>query len=83
MGTEASALMPGYCSFETTVRGGMPVEIHFLVSQPEYDVGVFWPHIEDMYLEVKGKRAKWLESRLTCKDWQDLEDQALEEHTYV
>ena len=75
--------MSGYYSFETTVRGGMPVEVHFLVGRPEYDVGVFWPYIEDIYLEVKGKRAKWLESRLTGKDWQVLEDQALEEHCNV
>ena len=69
--------MPGYCSFETTVRGGMPVEVYFLVAPPESDVGVFFPCIEDIYLEVKGKRAKWLEKYLSVNDWEILEEQAL------
>jgi hypothetical protein len=77
MGAEAGALMSGYCSFETTVRGGMPVEVHFLVAPPELDVGILDPYIEDIYLEVKGKRAKWLEKYLSFNDWEILEEQAL------
>jgi hypothetical protein len=34
---------------------------------------------EDIWLLVKGKRAKWLEKRLTPIEWRELENEALEE----
>jgi hypothetical protein len=65
-------------SFDTTVRGGMPVEVNFEVGQPEHDVGIFTPYIEDIWLEVKGKRAEWLENRLSKAEWEELEEEAIE-----
>ena len=65
-------------SFDTTVLEGMPVEVHLEVGQPEHDVGIFTPYIEDIWLEVKGKRAAWLEKRLTPIEWASLEDEAME-----
>jgi hypothetical protein len=65
-------------SFDTTVLEGMPVEVHLEVGQPEHDVGIFTPYIEEIWLEVKGRRAAWLEKRLTATDWASLEDEAME-----
>ena len=65
-------------SFDTTVLKGMPVEVHLEVWSPEHDVGIFTPYIEEIWLEVKGKRAAWLEKRLTPTEWASLEDEAME-----
>ena len=65
-------------SFDTTVRGGMPVEVNFEIGQPEPDVGIFTPYVEDVWLEIKGKRAIWLEKRLTSTEWAILENEAME-----
>jgi hypothetical protein len=65
-------------SFDTTVRGGMPVEVNFEIGQPEPDVGIFTPYVEDVWLEIKGKRAIWLEDRLSSVEWEKLEDEILE-----
>jgi hypothetical protein len=65
-------------SFDTTVRGGMPVEVNFEIGKPEHDVGIFTPYVEDVWLEVKGKRAKWLEDRLSPAEWEKLEEEVLE-----
>ena len=67
-------------SFDTTVCDGMPCECFVTVEQPDPDVGIFNHYIEDIYLEVKGKRAEWLERRMTSQDWASLEEKALEEY---
>jgi hypothetical protein len=67
-------------SFDTTVKNGLPVTVYFEVSPPEYDVGIFSHYVEDIWLETKGKRARWLEKRLTIAEWTDLEHLALEEY---
>jgi|TARA_R110002020_G_scaffold285353_1_gene500882 hypothetical protein len=67
-----------YSEVETTVLNGMPITVCFEVAQPEHDVGIFTPYIEDIWLEVKGKRAEWLEKRLTSIDWKNLEEEVLE-----
>ena len=69
-----------HLEFETTVKGGMPTTVCFEVGQPEYDVGIFNCYVEDIWLLVKGKRAKWLEKRLTPTEWHELENEALEEY---
>ena len=78
-----------YLSFDTTIsidlemdgnESTWPLECFFIVGQPEPDVGLSSHYIEDMYLEVRGKRAKWLERRLSFEDWNNLEEKALEEY---
>jgi hypothetical protein len=69
-----------HLEFETTVKGGMPTTVCFEVGQPEYDVGISSHYVEDIWLLVKGKRAKWLEERLTPTEWHELENEALEEY---
>ena len=69
-----------HLEFETTVKGGMPTTVCFEVGQPEYDVGNSKYYVEDIWLLVKGKRAEWLEKRLTATDWHALEELALEEY---
>jgi hypothetical protein len=69
-----------YLELETTVKGGMPTTVCFEVGQPEYDVGNSKYYVDDMWLEVKGKRAEWLEKGLTAADWYALEELALEEY---
>jgi len=64
--------------FNTTVCNEKPVEVHFQIGQPEYDVGIYTPYLEDIWLEVKGKRAKWLENRLSKNEWILLENEAME-----
>jgi hypothetical protein len=68
-------------SFDTIVRGGMPVEINFEIGQPEHDVGIFTPYIKDIWLEVRGKRAKWLEDHLSLIEWENLEEEVLKNYS--
>jgi hypothetical protein len=78
-----SPMIKGYInmplSFDTTVKNGLPVTVCFEVGQPEHDVGIFTHYVEDIWLETKGKRARWLEDRLTTREWVDLEKEAIEE----
>jgi hypothetical protein len=62
-------------SFDTTVRGGMPVTVCCEFGQPDPGVGIFYPEIEDIWLEVRGRRAVWLEARLTDAEWETLHEQ--------
>jgi len=63
-------------SFDTTVRGGMPVTVCCEFGQPDPGVGIFSPEIEDIWIEVRGHRAVWLEARITDKEWERLRDEA-------
>ena len=71
-------LLMGF-DFETTVRGGMPVTVCCTFGQSEPDVGIFYPEITDIWLEVRGKRAVWLEERVTDAEWQQLHAEAYDE----
>ena len=64
-----------FSSFDTTVRGGMPVTVCCEFGQPDPGVGIFYPEIEDIWLEVRGRRAVWLEARLTDAEWETLHEQ--------
>ena len=66
-------------SFDTTVKNGLPTTVYFEVSPAEEDVGIMSPYVNDIWLETKGKRARWLEDRLTTREWVDLEKEAIEE----
>ena len=66
-------------SFDTTVRGGMPVTVCGEFGQPDSGVGIFYSEIEDIWLEVRGHRAEWLEQRVTDKEWERLHDEAYDE----
>ena len=65
-------------SFDTTLREEISVEVSFEIGQAEHDVGILTPYVEDIWLEVKGKRAMWLEKRLTSTEWAILENEAME-----
>jgi hypothetical protein len=65
-------------SFDTTIREGISVEVNFEIGQSEHNVGILTPYVEDIWLEVKGKRAAWLEKRLTSTEWATLENEAME-----
>lgn len=67
-------------SFDTTVKNGLPTTVYFEVSPAEEDVGIMSPYVNDIWLETKGKRAEWLEKRLTTTEWTDLEQLAMEEY---
>jgi len=66
-------------NFETTVRGGMPVTVCCTFGQSEPDVGIFYPEITDIWLEVRGRRAEWLEKGVTDKEWERLHAEAYDE----
>ena len=69
---------PRYISFDTTVRGGMPVTVQCAIHGAEKDVGIMGEFVDDIWLMVKNKRAPWLEKRLTEKEWDYLIYEALE-----
>ena len=66
-------------NFETTVRGGMPVTVCCTFRRAEPDVGIFNREIDDIWLEVRGRRAVWLEERVTDAEWQQLHAKAYDE----
>ena len=61
--------------FDTTVRSGMPVTVC-------YEIGIGEPYswIEDLWLEVRGERAEWLERRLNDQQWGGLNEEAMENY---
>tara|TARA_R110000787_G_scaffold149671_2_gene263640 strand:+ start:298 stop:504 length:207 start_codon:yes stop_codon:yes gene_type:complete len=61
--------------FDTTVRSGMPVTVC-------YEIGICEPYswIEDLWLEVRGERAEWLERRLNDQQWGGLNEEAMENY---
>ena len=61
--------------FETRVKGGMPVTVCCVfspLSSEEYS------DVEDLWLEVRGRRAKWIEKALTDAEWERLYAEAFE-----
>lgn len=63
--------------FDTTVKRGMPVTACGQIAAPEPDVGISGEWVEDIWLEVRGRRATWLEDRLDEADWANLYEEAL------
>jgi hypothetical protein len=61
--------------FDTTVRSGMPVTVC-------YEIGIGEPYlwIADLWLEVRGERAEWLERRLNDQQWGGLNEEAMENY---
>jgi hypothetical protein len=61
--------------FDTTVRSGMPVTVC-------YEIEICEPYswIEDLWLEVRGERAEWLERRLNDQQWGGLNEEAMENY---
>jgi hypothetical protein len=57
----------------------MPVTVCCEFGQPDPGVGIFYPEIEDIWIEVRGRRAVWLEARITDAEWQQLHAQAYDE----
>ena len=66
--------------FDTTVRHGMPVTVCYEIERASPSVGIPDPWIADLWLEVRGKRAEWLERRLNERQWGGLHEEALENH---
>jgi len=66
--------------FDTTVRHGMPVTVCYEIERASPSVGIPNPWITDLWLEVRGKRAKWLERKLNERQWAELHEEALENH---
>lgn len=65
--------------FETKVKGGMPVTVCCVfspLSSEEYS------DVEDLWLEVRGRRAKWIEKDLTDAEWERLYAEAFDEELY-
>jgi hypothetical protein len=61
--------------FDTTVRSGMPVTVC-------YEIEICEPYswIADLWLEVRGERAEWLERRLNDQQWGGLNEEAMENY---
>ena len=64
--------------FDSTVRGGMPVTVCYEIGSASPSVGILYPWIADLWLEVRGKRAKWLEESMHEQDRSRLYEEALE-----
>ena len=68
--------------FDTTVRLGFPVSVCYEMGVALPPVGDPYPcpWIADLWLEIKGRRAKWLERKLNERQWAELHEEALENH---
>ena len=64
--------------FDSTVRGGMPVTVCYEIGSASPSVGEPYLWIADLWLEVRGKRAKWLEESMHEQDRSRLHEEALE-----
>ena len=64
--------------FDTTIRSGMPVTVCYEIERASPSVGIPDPWIADLWLEVRGKRAKWLEESMHEQDRSRLHEEALE-----
>lgn len=65
-------------SFDTTVRGGFPVTVDANIYPADRSVGINRPYVDDFFLyTTKGKRAKFLEHRLTDSDIESIHIEAL------
>ena len=64
--------------FDSTVRGGMPVTVCYEIGSASPSVGEPYLWIADLWLEVRGKRAKWLEESMNEQDRSRLYEEALE-----
>jgi len=64
--------------FDSTVRGGMPVTVCYEIGSASPSVGEPYLWIADLWLEVRGKRAKWLEENMNEQDRSRLYEEALE-----
>lgn len=64
-------------SFETYVKGGLPVVCNAEIDPPDPSVGCFHHDIADLWLEVRGKPAPWAEKGLSKADRDRLEEEAL------
>ena len=64
--------------FDSTVRGGMPVTVCYEIGSASPSVGEPYLWIADLWLEVRGKRAKWLEESMHEQDRSRLYEEALE-----
>jgi len=64
--------------FDSTVRGGMPVTVCYEIGSASPSVGEPYLWIADLWLEVRGKRAKWLEENMHEQDRSRLYEEALE-----
>lgn len=42
--------------FESTVKGGLPVNVFALIHPPEHDVGIFYPQVEIIDIRWIGKK---------------------------
>jgi len=68
--------------FDTTVlehHTEVPVTVYCTFGQSEPDVGIFYPEITGIWLEVHGRRAEGLEKRVTDAEWQQLYAEAYDE----
>ena len=63
--------------FDTTVRSGMPVTVCYEIEICE-PYSLTW--IADLWLEVRGERAEWLERRLNDQQWGGLHHEAIENY---
>ena len=63
--------------FDTTVRSGMPVTVCYEIEICE-PYSLTW--IADLWLEVRGERAEWLERRLNDQQWGGLNEEAMENY---
>ena len=63
-------------SYSTTLHG-QSVDVSAEVNGPDPSVGIFTHYIEDIWLEINGKRAKWLEDRLSKAEQEHLEEDTL------
>ena len=61
--------------FETRVKGGMPVTVCCVFSPSSSEE---YSDVEDLWLEVRGRRAKWIEKALTDAEWERLYAEAFE-----
>jgi hypothetical protein len=67
--------------FRGHVLGGMPVDVTAYIAPPDREVGIFNRYVEDFDIRVKGKIAPWITRKLKPKDWERLEEDALDAYS--
>lgn len=69
-------------SFDTTVLGGLPVEITCTIEESDPSVGIFESYVDEWYISGVGgktqKNTQWIEKRLTDSDRETIEEECYE-----
>ncbi len=70
--------MNGEC--ETTIRGGLPITVAYVMEAPQPDVGFDAPWVDDFDIVCVGRNdGRWLMDQLTADEIRQIEAACLED----